>query len=119
MPRPSLLRIAGVGSTPLLGILLAALGCGSSSAEPEPPCGELARALVEQCAEAYETLTTCIEASGAQACDPENLAHGRCVDGVEADYDEELHDPAFSRYLCEVGSMPADDCAERIAACGD
>lgn len=82
-----------------------------------PSCGEIATAMVDACADAFAELSQCLEAVDPSMCDPQNLAHGRCIEMAEGDIDVEAHDAAFSRYLCEVASMPSEDCEQRIAAC--
>jgi len=113
---PSWPRARLVGAR-VLALVLAGQGCGSEDPPPEPSCGDVVSALLTACSEAFEDLMTCVDAVGVEACNGENLAHGRCLDEVWADFDEDLHDPSFSRYLCELAPSPADDCPERIAAC--
>jgi hypothetical protein len=101
-------------------LFVSTVGCSSDepSAPPASMCLETADCMVEECSDEYHAFNGCLDATGdADQCDPQNLAHGRCLDECGyTDLPEAQRDAANARYLCEV-QPGTGDCSEETMTC--
>lgn len=89
-----------------------------SSGDNRQSCDEAAECMVSDCGDEFETFATCVEASGAAACDAENVAVGMCADACQSpELSSERAQAAFDLFLCEVGDDPEDDCSLQDTVC--